>query len=612
MLDKKWLIGFLMVLTCLHPLFGQITITHGPVLGRPGATSMGIWARTSVAGSFQVRYGIDPEKLDMISDPVLTSSRKDNTGWTLLTGLKSRTTYHYSVFTNDDDGREDLSGSFRTLASASEYKNDDVNPEGLFNFAFEFACGNQDKPDKDPVYKMMLEKLKADLDFAILNGDWLYERKRGYKVEEWLTQVNLSKRKKPDVVNIMPHIAGAWENYKFYTDLSEPLQAWHRNIPSFYTYDDHEILDDSRGAGKIGHRDRIAVYRDIGVQAWYDYLGWSNPVIFEQPIHYGTGKFKKNSDILFNKKADFTALDLSEASNLHVHWADDYAWRHLKRYDGKGGVANAGVYGIKEVVSKHMLRITPPARESAANAYSIGRLSYFNWKQANCEFFFVDTRGHREMPITIQPDKPGQSILGKQQKAWLKEHMRNSSADFLIVVSSVNLLIPHIVDAGEGDDPDSWPGKQEDSWSGFPKERSEMLAFWNSLGKPVLVLTGDLHNSFVAKSGDNVWEFASGPHSSGNARAKGEGNRPPNGEWEWRNEKFDIRWSTFMENDDSYNQKVYCVVQVNNVLANDNEEGGKTWIAYPQPSITVQYYDGLTGKLLYAESVLANREKSGQ
>jgi hypothetical protein len=184
--------------------------------------------------------------------------------------------------------------------------------------------------------------------------------------------------------------------------------------------------------------------------------------------------------------------------------------------------------------------------------------------------------------------------------------MKKSTADFLIVVSSVNLLIPHIVDAGEGTDPDSWPGKQEDSWSGFPKERSEMLAFWNSLGKPVLVLTGDLHNSFVAKSGDNVWEFASGPHSSGNARAQSEGDRPPNGEWEWRGEKFDIRWSTYQDLDNSYLQKVYCVVQVNNVIPSSGENGSIRWIAYPVPTVTVQYYDGLTGKLLYAESVHAN------
>jgi hypothetical protein len=210
------------------------------------------------------------------------------------------------------------------------------------------------------------------------------------------------------------------------------------------------------------------------------------------------------------------------------------------------------------------------------------------------------------MPVTAEPDKPGQTMLGQRQKEWLKKRMRESKADFLFVVSSVNLLIPHIVDAGGKGGPDDWAGRQEDSWTGFPEERSEMIAFWKSLGKPVLVLTGDLHNSFVARSGNNLWEFASGPHSSGNARALSEGNRPANGRWEYRGETFDIRWSTYQERDNSYKQKVYCVVQVNNVIPSFDENEKIRWIAYPQPSVTVQYYDGLNGKLLYAESVLSN------
>jgi hypothetical protein len=394
------------------------------------------------------------------------------------------------------------------------------------------------------------------------------------------------------------------QNQAFY-DLCEPLRKWHRQVPSYYTFDDHEILDDSRGAGSIGHRSRIAVYRDIGVQAWYDYLGWSNPVIFDQETTFGMGDFVKNSDVLTDRNTNFSQINLDEASNLHIHWGDDYAWRHLKRNDGKGGVPNAGVYKIIERIGSHQLKIYPPLIETATNAYSIGRLSYFNWSLSNCEFFFLDTRSHRQMPITAEPNKPGQSILGSQQKAWLKNKMRNSTTDFLFVVSSVNLFIPHIVDAGGKGGPDDWAGKQEDSWSGFPGERSEMIAFWKSLGKPVLVLTGDLHNSFVARSGENLWEFASGPHSSGNARALSEGNRPANGTWEYRGETFDIRWSTYQELDNSYKQKVYCVVQVNNVIPTAGENEEIRWIAYPQSLVTVQYYDGLTGDMLYAESVLS-------
>ena len=46
-------------------------------------------------------------------------------------------------------------------------------------------------------------------------------------------------------------------------------------------------------------------------------------------------------------------------------------------------------------------------------------------------------------------------------------------------------------------------------------------------------------------------------------------------------------------------------VQISNVFSNPNEEGKPRWVAYPKPQATFQYYDGLTGDLLYAESILA-------
>ncbi|MCH8242156.1 MAG: alkaline phosphatase D family protein, partial [Planctomycetes bacterium] len=112
------------------------------------------------------------------------------------------------------------------------------------------------------------------------------------------------------------------------------LRRWHQQIPSFFTYDDHEILNDVWGAGTPGLRDRRAVFRDIGVRAWYDYLGWSNPTEFSQRIRFGTGELKKGSDILTDADADFSNLDLNQASNLHVHWGGPTAGVNDNSLDG--------------------------------------------------------------------------------------------------------------------------------------------------------------------------------------------------------------------------------------------------------------------------------------
>ena len=132
-----------------------------------------------------------------------------------------------------------------------------------------------------------------------------------------------------------------------------------------------------------------------------------------------------------------------------------------------------------------------------------------------------------------------------------------------------------------------------------------MIRFWDSLKQPVFLLTGDLHNSFALKVSDNLWEFASGPHSSGNAGMLSEGARPSNGPFEYQGVKCDIRWSTYRRTDSRpYSQPVYCVVQVNNVF--DNPAAGKQrWVAFDRPQVIFRYHDGFTGRLMYAEAVAA-------
>jgi hypothetical protein len=48
---------------------------------------------------------------------------------------------------------------------------------------------------------------------------------------------------------------------------------------------------------------------------------------------------------------------------------------------------------------------------------------------------------------------------------------------------------------------------------------------------------------------------------------------------------------------------IYAVAQVNNVLPNPLERGKPRWVAYPKPHVVIQYYDGVSGDLLYAEPI---------
>jgi alkaline phosphatase D len=581
-------------------------ISDGPMLGQVTDSSIIVWARTASPGSFVIRYGTDPAKLASATASVPTTFARDLTGSVRITGLQPETRYHVEVV--GDGARGGPRGEFRTLPNAARYRHPQLNPRGLFNFRFELGCCQTQNPASGfgpslPAFATMLrERLPEKVHFAILNGDWLYEEARSYPPGEWARQVGAGPAEIPPVVDVAPTIVGVWENYKTYLRRAPHLVEWHRRVPTVFTFDDHELVNDIRGAGTIGFRERRAVFRDIGVQAWFDYLGWANPTEHAQPIHFGRAELKRGSDVLFDAKADFTRLDLAQTANLHVHWGRPDAGEDILALDAEPpGNPNAGVYEVREIIDRHRLRIRPSATDDSTGGYSIGRRSYGRFRVGNCDFFLLDCKSHREMHDPADPAKPGLSLLGPEQKEWLLRSMRESDADFFFLASSVNFVIPHDGAGGH----EMAAGKDE-AWTALIDEREQLIAAWEELRKPVFVLTADLHNSFVVRITDFIWEICSSPHNSVNHTLNDEGRRPITGPFQSGPREVDIRWSSFMLPDvprTERRQPYYCIVQVNNVANNPVKIGGERWVAFPHPQVVFQFHNGLTADLEYAEAV---------
>jgi hypothetical protein len=273
------------------------------------------------------------------------------------------------------------------------------------------------------------------------------------------------------------------------------------------------------------------------------------------------------------------------------------------KYDDDSGDPNSKVYDIVKVVDKNTLQISPPAVKNGEVAYSIGRRSYGSFRVSNCEYFLLDTRSHRQMHDMSQPSKPGMTMLGDHQREWLMDSMKKSDADFFFVVSSVPMMVPHSGAGGFEFDAKN----KEEAWVAFLDERDKLVDFWNGLGKPVFVMTGDLHNSFSIKITDRVWEFCCGPHNSVNHVPKlDEGDRPITGKYMSGTKECDIRWSSYILPDIPRLDRCYpfyCVVQVNNAFNMPPKLGGTRWVAYPHPQIIFQYFDGRTGELAYSETI---------
>ncbi len=87
------------------------------------------------------------------------------------------------------------------------------------------------------------------------------------------------------------------------------------------------------------------------------------------------------------------------------------------------------------------------------------------------------------------PGTQDKSILGEEQFAWLKDELKNSAAQWNLVVNQV-LFAPFTAF-----------GKvlNHDSWDGYPKDRERLLQFLADEGiKNTILVTGDSHMSFAS------------------------------------------------------------------------------------------------------------------
>ena len=258
----------LLLMASRFSLAQAVNITHGPMLGHVTAESISIWARTSKPGQFHVRYGRMPDDLDQVSEPATTTADRDNTGWVRLKGLGPNTRYYYQPVTSQRQLElQDRFSRFppRRLSRRSQRIRAGFSISGS-NLDPAPINGRWEAPD--PACRLMARcsnSFPGSIHFSIMNGDWLYEDKREFTVEDWREQTGSRNAALPEILELAPSIAGVWENYKYFLERGANLAAWHRVVPSYYTPDDHEILNDIFGTATVGRRDRRTVFRDIGI-----------------------------------------------------------------------------------------------------------------------------------------------------------------------------------------------------------------------------------------------------------------------------------------------------------------------------------------------------------
>ncbi len=568
-------------------------ITHGPILGRPTSSSMRVWVRTLEEADIEVVY----DTLLPLRDESPNVSGKSKPGRDMiaildLADLAPDTRYFYGVRVNGimADLRMDFHDdwpSFRTLPDATACADEANNPKGLFNVCFAVGhCASQNpfvsggQYVSTPAYDTIRSEHLNEAMFGIVNGDVIYEEERDGTLD------------------------GVRDNYKLYFSRGRSFIDLFRRMPAIFTFDDHDVGWDIHGCGQIGLGDGPHLIRDLGLRAYQEYISWANPTGPQDgPIHFGTGKVEKGSDILFDPEADFTRVQPEQVSTIHLG-AFTRTEASNKRPSKMPG---AGVFGLVDVIDAQHLRITPPAKgNNDAIPYSIGTHHYYDWKVSNCHFFALDTRGERSSLNKKDRNDPEIFILGPAQEKWLMDGVKNTDAEFIFLISPDPWVIYHTA-AHVRTEPDADKDDKGDGFPSFVHQREKLFEFFDGIGKPILIFTGDVHASASVRISNNVWEMMCGPLGSTGHPLGTLGNPPTGGIFNSMGRDVEMRWVSGFANNLPYQRirnTYYGIVQVNNVLPLGHpEKAAHQWAAFDEPSVTVRWHDGYTGRLVYAETI---------
>ncbi len=135
-----------------------------------------------------------------------------------------------------------------------------------------------------------------------------------------------------------------------------------------------------------------------------------------------------------------------------------------------------------------------------ANPYYGGSLNqpgcWFDFSVGDVDIFMLDCRYYREDPNTKNP-----SMLGKVQKKWLFDNLKNSTGVFKIIASSVPWA--H----------NTKPGSP-DTWDGYSEEREEIFTFIEENRiDGVILISADRHRSdvrpIIQEKGYDLYDFMS-------------------------------------------------------------------------------------------------------
>ncbi len=490
---------------------------HGIASADPQPDAIMLWTRVVSTihddpVSVTLQIADDPDfHLIRIEKVLIASKDTDHTVRIFVDGLQSDRYYHYRFIAPDGTRSED--GRTRTAPAADAERNLNIAVFSCQNFYSGFSnayrrlinddaiAPHDQKIDAlvhlgDVIYESAISSF-PDLDLNEIDLVYDSGEKRGY--EKLPSGGEINDRGWPLAITL--------DDYRFLYKamLSDPdMREARARYPFIYCWDDHELLNDAwqsySPAGSIQER-KVAAN-----QAWFEYI----PAILDQaPI--GPGGPSASHDFNNPKVVDTLAGDFDEdylglePNNLSairsltiyrsLKWGRmaDLLLVDLRSYRGPRGVPD-------EILNSPGIPYpTSPVPTDLIRTVNAGRTADNGNPPEKIQFQGIWFDNERK-------DAPRSSMLGAEQKAWLKRSMGRSTAHWKVFCNSTPMMrfgFDTMFREGGAKDGILWT----DSWDGYPLEREEVASFVKDSGITNIVsLTGDRHAHFAGYILDSYYE----------------------------------------------------------------------------------------------------------
>ena len=297
---------------------------------------------------------------------------------------------------------------------------------------------------------------------------------------------------------------------------TQPAGKRSRFVPMVGVFDDHELFNDITGTGEV-HRFatppnvgaehpvdlpwRIAS-RDIGRLAWEQFVGWGTPVApAPSAVPTLVGQATLRDGALYpDNSFDWTAMNraaLVDVASLII-WPN-----RLPDPDKAITPPAAGVYRIAGIdAATGKIALDPPVIGTDEVSFGLSGPRYGSVRLGTAELLLLDLRTARTFwrsdPYAKEP-----TMLGAQQRAWLLDKIRTSTAKTLLIATS-NTVTFH----------NGQSLQKRDSWTGYKFERDLILDALRERGGLNILLAGDLHNAAVRQVHPSIVEVVVGSWSN--------------------------------------------------------------------------------------------------